>query len=212
MPQRSCDIPKMGRSYTSRLKQRTGHPGVLRAALRKSSYLPYNLLMRLSIRKNHAGGVLRRSHQHGPVGSWFRHLLLPEVDSAAELNQVVSDVFRKCYPLVLILGILSLVLGALRTALYGWYPMLIWHLPMCLLFLSLFCCRRHISPSLVFRILLGLLFVDALHSLFTLGPAGTGMTSLAMIATLAGVFIGVRAGIAFLSVGTIGACLIGTGF
>ena len=54
--------------------------------------------------------------------------------------------------------------------------------------------------------------MDALHSLFTLGPAGTGMTSLAMIATLAGVFIGVRAGIAFLSVGTIGACLIGTGF
>gem|GEM_PF-1143672 len=169
-------------------------------------------MMHQSIGNDNGGPASRRLGRRGALVFWLRRLLSPKVNSAAEIDQVISIVFSKRYPLVLTLAAFSLLLGLFRSALYGWHLMLAWHLPICLLLLCLFWGSQRISPSLIFRILLGILFADALHSLFTLGPAGTGMMSLAMLATLAGVFIGVRTGLAFLSLGTISACLIGAAF
>ncbi len=125
--------------------------------------------------------------------------------------RTLVTLFAKAYPFAIGFGGLSFILSFFRTTYFAFYWTLAWHVTLYASAILILLLRRHIATTIMFRVLLGLVFGEVVHSLMTVGLAGVGMMTLAMLATLAGIFIGMTAGMVLLAAGTLAACVIGAG-
>jgi two-component system, cell cycle sensor histidine kinase and response regulator CckA len=120
------------------------------------------------------------------------------------------------YPYALAFGCLSLLIFLYRSWMYGWYSTITWGVGTYMVGMMAVILRRRLPMRFVVSLLLGLISVNVLQSLLTMGLAGAGMVGLAVLCILAGLFIGVKTGMGFVAAGVLAASFIGvaiyTGF
>ncbi|HVN95766.1 MAG TPA: PAS domain S-box protein [Syntrophorhabdaceae bacterium] len=125
---------------------------------------------------------------------------------------VLSAIFDKIYPVILICAGLALAVSLCRTlARSAWHPVLIMHGSMYLMLVAVFAFRRHLSVPVTFSFLLAIVYIIGAQSLTSLGLAGSSMIHLVMLCAFASVFLGIRAGIISSSVVTVTVILFAIG-
>jgi PAS domain S-box-containing protein len=120
--------------------------------------------------------------------------------------------FDIMYPVSLILGGTALAASICRSMYHGWYITAMMHSAMFLLAMVILILRRRLPVFFIFSVMIGLISLDVLHSLFTMGLASAAMMSLTVLCTFVGVFFGVKAGMIAVGVGVLTASAIGAAF
>ena len=132
-------------------------------------------------------------------------------DSRQELRFVLTRLFDVMYPVGVIIGGIALVASVFQSVHYGWSGKLFVNLGMYLLAVVLLVFRRRIPVALIFAALIGLIGLDVVQCLFTMGLASSATMSLALLCIFVSVFLGLRAGIVAASAGVFVTLLIGAG-
>jgi PAS domain S-box-containing protein len=128
--------------------------------------------------------------------------ILSDLNDPQSIYPVVSEIFNRTFPLILIIGLAALLASLYRALTAdGWYPVFFMHLGLYLAVILIFSVRRRFSVPVIFSSILAVGYVVAIQSFFTLGLAATGTLYVVVLCTYAGVFLGLRAGFIALSVG-----------
>ncbi len=128
-----------------------------------------------------------------------------------EIQAVLTKLFDIMFSVGSILGGIALIFSVYQSINYGRFFSAFLHTGMYLFAMTILLFRRRIPVVFIFSALLGLIFIDVLHSLFNTGLSGAGFASLSALCIYTVVFLGVKAGIIALCAGLVSASLIGTG-
>ena len=128
-----------------------------------------------------------------------------------ELRQSLIHFFDIMYPAGIVFGGIAVLASIIGSMHYGRYPTLFYHVGIYLTAVVMLCLRKRLPVFWLFYGMLGLIALTGVHSLLFMGIASKGMMSLVVLCTFAVVFLGIRAGIIALGIGTLIMSLIGTG-
>lgn len=138
------------------------------------------------------------------------HDVPPLVTQKDETDLILSRFFDILFPAAVTFGGLALVISIYRSLHHGWHLALFLNITMYISALIVLTLRHRIPVRLKFCFFLGLVSVSIIHSFITMGLAGEGMMSLAVLYVFAGVFLGIRAGIITIIIGMSAVSIIGT--
>lgn len=129
-----------------------------------------------------------------------------------EFTHVLGRLFDIMFPVAVLFGGIALAASLYRSLQYGWYGTMSLHAGMYLIALVLLTSRRRLPVMLLFSVMIGLIFTEVIHSLYYRGLASVGMMNLAILAVFTGIFLGLRAGLAAVIVGTLIVSLLAVGY
>jgi PAS domain S-box-containing protein len=132
-------------------------------------------------------------------------------DRDSDYREVLAQFLDLIFPYALVFGFVAVAVSFYRSWTHGWYLTLTWHVTMYTAGIVVTALRRRLPITSVVSFLLCLLSLDVIQSFLTIGLASFGFVSLTVVCMLAGMFIGVRTGIAFVGGGVIASTLIGVG-
>lgn len=118
----------------------------------------------------------------------------------AEINDVLKHLMDKLFYIVMPLGFIAVTVSIFRAINYGWYLGItvdIIAFSAMIVFLAL---RRRLPAATTFRALMVAVAITGAGTLLSLGLAGTGLTVMATLTVLIGIFYGIRPGIAVMSI------------
>lgn len=129
-----------------------------------------------------------------------------------ELTHVLGRLFDIMFPVAVLFGGIALAASLYRSLQYGWYGTMSLHAGMYLIALVLLISRRRLPVMLLFSVMIGLIFTEVIHSLYYRGLASAGMMNLAILAVFTGIFLGQRAGLGTVIIGTLIVSLLAAGY
>lgn len=129
-----------------------------------------------------------------------------------ELTHVLGRLFDIMFPVAVLFGGIALAASLYRSLQYGWYGTMSLHAGMYLIALVLLISRRRLPVMLLFFVMIGLIFTEVIHSLYYRGLASSGMMNLAIVAVFTGIFLGKRAGLGTVIIGTLIVSLVAVGY
>jgi len=135
----------------------------------------------------------------------------PSFEEAGDFYPVLSGIFGRTFPMMLILGGAALAVSFYRSLVEpGFWAAFLLHVAVYVSVCLVFFFRLRFSVLLGFSLMLAIGYVIAVQSLFSLGLGGTGVMHLVALCTFACVFLGLKAGMITLTVG--GVMLVAIGF
>ena len=120
-----------------------------------------------------------------------------------ELHQALVRFFDIMYPVGVVFGGIAVLASAVGSIYYGNHHALFYHAGIYLAAVVILLLRRRLPVFQLFYGMLGFIALTGIHSLLFTGMASKGMMSLVVLCTFAVVFLGIRAGLLVLGLGTL---------
>lgn len=133
-------------------------------------------------------------------------------DIQKELWGFFTKLFDIMFPVGAFFGGIALAASMYRSMHYGWYSTLFLNVGMYLTSMVILILRRRLPPLFMFLVMIGLISIEVVHSLYYRGLASSGMMNLTIVCIFTGIFLGKRAGIIAVVLGTLTASLCGVGY